>query len=308
MFESIEQLNSDRWDKAKQNARLKIAARTPKPTLDQYLAADSKYSATVMRVGGLLLVLVALAAFVISAGRQIAAFDTITAPLAVGYSTRISAAYVDLVLIAALGLSEFGVIVFGAGAKVIAKTNIEKTILRLFQVLSILIAISGNLTVWALNYSHNTLPVVELFDLLITISAPTLVVGIGVMIERLVSDNVAHRHNAMQAYALALKNWEQSSAAPEKHPDWFEVWGNCILDQLRATKKNRDEIDRLIADDPTVRQELVYREYKRYEWKFMPVATPARPMSEGEMLNKLYEPVLQSTNGHFTPREVNIGN
>src|SRR5579864_3223968 len=114
---AIVPLSSDQWEATRTRAETIIRARLQRPDRSRFVMRDAKYPPVIAAFAIALLIVVALAAFVISAGKQIAAFDVISARLAADYAGRISAGYVNAVLIAALALSEFGVILFGLGAK-----------------------------------------------------------------------------------------------------------------------------------------------------------------------------------------------
>lgn len=279
MTDQIAPLNAAQWEHAKANAQTIIRRRLIKPNKSVYLAADSKYPLVVRIFSVLLLLIVTIAAGAVSAGKQIVAAAVMYAGLAAEHTDRLAPGYITLAIVSLLALAEFSVIAFGYGARVsvsrrqftarVKEWRISVSagsVLRALQLVGVVIALGGNLTAFELTYTAS----VWAFDLLITLTAPLTVIGVGVMIENMIVESLARRRGALERYNAELIAFNESYADPAKHREWYSVWGESILDALRANSANTTLIDQMIAEDPKARQLIVKAEYDRHEWRFNP--------------------------------------
>jgi len=259
-------LTTARWETARTRAEELVRGRIKAPLKAQFTVTDSEYPQSLIVAVLALMVIVAMAAFYISAGKEIMAGDMISAILATA-SVRISPAYVSGVLVAILLLGECGALLFGLAARIFGQRRIVLVFLRVCQGGCVLIAMMSNATV-TLAY-----PVVAamVFDWFITLAAPALVIGIGLIIEELIASWLLVRQQAIDNYNRAMANWRQAVDDPAKHPDFNRIWGESILEQLiGASKHNRETIPALIDETPQIRAVIVSREYQRHQWGFDP--------------------------------------
>jgi hypothetical protein len=261
---AIVPLSTKGWEDARSRAEAVIAGRISAPLRHQFRAADSQYPPQLIGVVVALMIAVALAAFYISAGKEIAVVDTVMRGLVVDYA-RLTVAYIEIAILAALMLSEFGALLFGLGSRVLATHRALSRVMRFFQIICVLIAILGNITI---TMAH---PIVEalVFDWFLTLAAPVLVIGIGLIVEELLSTWLIARQSAISKYNDALKAWQQATADPESHPDFYAVWGEEILDQLnQRSPRNKKVIAELLEGDPGLRIVIVSLEWARHDWLF----------------------------------------
>lgn len=261
---AIVPLSTKGWEDARSRAEAVITGRISTPLRSQFRAADSQYPPQLIGVVVALMIAVALAAFYISAGKEIAVVDTVMRGLVVDYA-RLTLAYVEIAILAALMLSEFGALLFGLGSRVLATRRALSRVMRAFQFTCVSIAILGNITI---TMAH---PVVEafVFDWFLTLAAPVLVIGIGLIVEELLATWLIARQEAIAKYNAALKIWQQATANPETHPDFYSVWGEEILDQLnRRSAHNKKLIAELLDADPGLRIVIVSLEWARHDWQF----------------------------------------
>lgn len=298
-LENIRHLTNIQWEKALAKAKEVIGNRQiSEPNRADFFQRESDYPPLLVNTVLVLLALVAAAAFFISAGKQVVAFDVISDPLHVRYSGRISQSYIDVIVIAALLLSEAGVILFGLASNIFTADRSRQRILRAFQVACMVIALSANISVTAQNLAAD-MPV---FDWLVTFLAPIIVIGVGLVIEQLAHRWIIQRVRAVSDYNTALMDYKQVSAHPEKHPEWGAVWGAEILDALiRASASNRLLIEELIAIDPTCRREIVTREWARHQWSFDPEQLSKSPQVAAQLPVSGQPQLPPSTSGQQLP-------
>lgn len=274
-MDDVPHLDSTRWERALKNAKAIVISRVQKqefqkPERDTYFKRESKYPPILIGIVLVLLVMVALAAFLISAGKQVVAFDIVSRFLVDKYGVRISERYIDTIVVAALMLSEAGVILFGLAANIFSSNGRTTSTFRLFQLFCTVITLLANISVTALNLAME-MPV---FDGAVTLIPPLLVIGIGWIMEQMAHTWILMRLESIKAYETAIAEYTKAveteearykllTQEPTKHPEWSKVWGDCIIDQLRATAKAREVFEALEKDDPQVGAKLAYREWER---------------------------------------------
>lgn len=264
----IRHLTPRQWEDSRQRARAVILLRIKEPVWSDFAPAAEQGSPTTKYVVYALLFIVAFAAFLISAGKQVAAFSLIMSPLLEKYPDRISPAYVTVVIVAALTLAEFGVILFGYAAKVISQDKASEYTLRFFQALCVIIALGGNITVTALNIVTEA----AAFEWAVALTAPLIVMGVGVIVEQSSLRGQERHTSARIAFDAATEKYRAARTEPESDGQWLETWGKEILEGLKRISTNqRASIEAMEAFDPAVRGRLASAEYQRQSWVFQPV-------------------------------------
>lgn len=258
----IRHLTPKLWEDTRQRAQSMIITRLKEPAWSEFAPAQVQGSRVTTYVVYGLLIVVALAAFLISAGKQVIAFSLISVPLLIEYPEWISTLYITVGIIASLTLNEFGVILFGYAAKVRARDPLSSTTLRVFQFLCVTIALGGNITVTALNIVAEA----AVFEWIVAITAPLIVMGVGTVIEQAAIQQQEAYQAARTTYTEALKQYRLSRADPESDPRWLEVWGREILESLSRLPGQRPVIEAMIAADDSARVRLVAAEYQRQSW------------------------------------------
>jgi hypothetical protein len=275
MINSIVPLTTQRWENARAQAERTIRERLQEPTRRQFRAGDSEYPPALIVAVIVLMIVVAVAAFYLSALKEVTVTD-ITLTTLVNNFQKLTDRNVVIGTLAVLALSEAGSLLFGFASRVISKQARVRMLLRAFQALCVLVAVIANVSI---TMAHPA-PAVAVFDWLITVGAPLLVIGIGLILEELSADWLAANVVSVLAFNSAVKQYQTESAQPDRHSDFYAVWGQAILDQLiQQSKHNREIIPALIEVDPRVRQMIVYRQFERFNWTFdkdtKPEALPA---------------------------------
>lgn len=294
----IRHLTPKQWEATRVSARAIILSRLKEPTWAEFAPVAEQGSPSTKYVVYALLFIVAFAAFLISAGKQVAAFSLIVTPLLEKYPDRISPAYVTVVIVAALTLAEFGVILFGYAAKVISQDRTSEYTLRVFQGLCVIIALGGNITVTALNI----VPDAAVFEWIVAITAPLIVMGVGVIVEQSALRGQEHYAAARTAFDMATEKYRAARAEPETDPAWLETWGKEILEGLKRIPGQRVVIESIEESDPAARGRLASIEYNRQAWIFQPVvietsqSVSPKSLTRGETAKRLVSP-SQSISG-----------
>ena len=261
---AIVPLTAKRWEDSRTNAERLIGQRLTAPSRSTYKALDSQYPPRLIGIVVVMLLIVALAALYISAGKEIAVVDTVMRDL-VSYYPRLTAAYIEVAIIGVLLLAELGALLFGLASRVLASRRVHGQLMRAFQLACVTVAIVGNMTI---TLSH---PVVEaiVFDWVLTLGAPLLVIGIGAIIEELLATWLLARQQAIRDFNQALNVYQSAMADPESHPDFFRLWGECIFEQiLKQSGHNRDALPPLLESDPGLKLVVVSMEWARHDWQF----------------------------------------
>jgi hypothetical protein len=253
-IESIIPLTTIKWENARMKAEKIVKSRIAEPQRSAYRNVESKWPRQlVISVGGMIL-MVMFAAFYVSAIREIEIANAVL--------------HDAVATISILAMAEIGALLFGLATRVLES---NKRMLRAFQLVCIMIALTANVTVAV----SKPIPDALVFDWLITLAAPMLVLGIGLIIEGMLTDWILNRQQTIARFEADYRAYEQMIANISSHPEFNSVWAQTILDELiAASKNNREVITELVEADPEVRANIVYTQWKRHQWSFDPTQTP----------------------------------
>jgi hypothetical protein len=272
-LDHIAGLDTTRWERARHNAREIVRSRLQRPEPSQY--AVRVY--TRLPEGftkGMLIVLgiIALAAFWISAGKQIAATDIVLSPIVKEYDNRLSTGWADVGIGLNLLLGELGTILFFTAAGIFPGGSIRwrafefKPVSLAFRAAGLMCATFAILANVTITYLHPQKDVM-FYEWFLTLAPPFVVLFIGLYAERLLLMSVEARARAREAYEAAVETYQRYQADPESHPEFVAIWKREIFDQLmKVSAANRKKIEEAIQANPDVRMLLVQREHLRHEW------------------------------------------
>lgn len=264
-LDHITGLDATRFERARQQAEEQIRLAVPMPDKARYTAGVySKYPPAVTAGALLALAVVAIAMFWISAGKALVAADLTLGPM-VGEYARLSPVWLDTALILFLLAGEVGAIIFSAGRALLSVSGRDRTWLSVAALASAAGALLANVSVTALH--QESIASLPWFGWFMAIMPPSVVLAVGLFIEKLLLGALEARANAKAAYEAALAAWREAQEHPAEHDDFKRRWALAIFDQLlRISPANRQKIAALVDADPAWRVELVRREVARHEW------------------------------------------
>jgi hypothetical protein len=294
IIESIPHLSAERWQKARQRAIETVRASVPEPDPAHYISQRgiSTFPAWFTRSLIALLVIVAGAAFWMSAGKQVMAAGLLITPLSA--SPRLSSFWGDTAIVLSLAFGELGAILFQVAASVFEGRS-RRLAFRTFAVLCAALAVIANVSITATHQVGE----VAVFEWFMTVLPPVAVLGIGMLIEGLVMHSLKARAEQRSAYQAAMVAYRQAQADPEKHPDFGRTWAKAIFDEMCRYKRDRDLIMPLVEQDHTLMFQLVQREYAEHmAWEtFDPTAGK---LETGKLESSLSNGKLESGNYQLT--------
>jgi hypothetical protein len=278
ILSTITPLSYDRWNRAKDNTINIIKTMNPEPNPKDYINRSkiSKYPGWFTFGFTVMLMIVAIGAFWVSAGKQIAATDLTLNPIAKDFSSKLSSTWADIGIIMTLLLGEIGTILFSAASAIypskdvyfIVRGNKVHPIMLFFRLGSFLsagFALVGNVTITMVHKDNNA--GIDVFKWFLTIGAPVIVLFIGLLLERQLLAYFEDRAIAQELFNKNHAVWELAHTDTENHPSYKKFLFTQILAQLKQlSKANREKIEIAENNDPMIRIALIQREIARNDW------------------------------------------
>lgn len=259
MINSLRPLSQEQRQAAWQAAQAAVVRSAgTRPNREHYShTTTTKYPPTVTRlIVGLCLVLL-LAAFTPSAIRLFV-IGSQTFRQAVPNSMAVTAVGLATVLSA-----EVGQVVFSLALATLGASPSARRLLLGSMGICTTLALVGNIQV-ALP-EHSSSP----FAWLESIAPPLIVLSTAYVLKEQILEAIEQRHANERAYQQALSAWQESAAAPEKHPQWSIFYANALRDALRQANARRQEA--LAALTTADWCGLVYRELQAERWYEDPI-------------------------------------
>jgi len=217
-----------------------------------------------------LLAVVMFFSFWVSAGKQIASAGMIFDDLP-GHYSRLSSGWADVSVISMLMLSEFGAILFlvaagtltGSADSVRVVKNFHITplvwILRLFAALCAAYAVVANITITRLDPVQQA----SAMQWLVSITIPVVVLGLGVILERLLVDKL--KANGMQnvKYQEALIVYQSLWDDPTRIKDYGLLLAESLWTELNRYKQLRETLA-LVITSPELKNHILIAEYQSH--------------------------------------------
>lgn len=257
-IEVVRHLSLDQWNACVDETKKKIKSDNPAPDLDQYLntGIDELPPALSNTLIGLL-ILVAVGALIVSAGKQLIVANLAFSDL-LKVTDTLSPLWLITAMIVSLMVGELGCLLFALGASIFPS---GRHILRVFSIGSASIALIANITVTALHPVEG----VVWFQWVTTLFFPLVILGIGYMCEIILVKRVDKRRTAIQRYNEAFAAWQPIDAAPEANKKYKKELYHIVVAALRsvqATQKLR-AWDVAITN-PIFCRDVFLAEYVRY--------------------------------------------
>jgi hypothetical protein len=253
-----------------QKAETTIRDRVQAPTMDRYTKVSVQaYPRWFM--GGIIAALLAVLtfSFVISAGKQAAAMGLLVDHLP-GKFSHLSDLWAGTSIVAMLLLSELGAVLFLVAGGTLAHTakvsqigrwqvNVTRWIFTAFAVSCAGYAILSNVTIAALD----PVPSAAVLEWAISIGVPLIVLGLGVMLERMVIDLLKASAAQKIAYNVAVSEYEAVIADPTKHTSWAAVLSDSLWAALNL--RHKEPIAAYTERDPKYKRWIIQSEYASHQ-------------------------------------------
>lgn len=273
-------LTHERWTEVHEQAKQGIRNLETMPALAHYLRASAEeFPAWLTRLTAVVLGVLAMGALFVSAGKQLAAADIVLSNVAL-HSERVNGLWVSVSLIVLLLVGEIGALAFGIAGGVFGRTKSSRMVFRVFMFASALVALLANVS---MTYVHRV-PDLELFQWFVTVFAPSIVLGVGLVGENILMAHLERRAEAVRKWQVAMERYQTSQITPEKHEAWSKTLAAHVLQAVRTAQpaRLRKTFDETLHADPSFRQKVVLRELQlhmsEYDAVDLFLARPTLPL------------------------------
>lgn len=240
------------WQKAEVSAKQAVVNSLRPPQIENYINDRVSRYPRWLTWGAIGVVfIIGLGAFIISAGKQIVAYDTILSHLAT-YS-RLSPLWVSVSLMAGILLSEVGAFGFS-----LASAVFNSRLLRGAAIASAMLAMLANIAVTS-SYDYGS-AIMTVLAWFMTLFVPAVVLVGAYVGERLILEQLDKRNAAMVDYEVARRQHTTLISYPEQHPEFAGHLRRYWLETYRRAM--RDDADQL--SDPQVVNLLAMRDFTYY--------------------------------------------
>jgi len=272
-IEQIPHLNGNRWEKTIIKAKQQVINALTKPHLDDYVKESmNSIPAGLYRALIAMLAIVAIAAFWVSAGKQISATAMLLEPV-VKTSDHLSQGWADVSVIGMLALGEIGTILFSVACSVLSEDRAKAIVFRIASIGCAMFAILANVTITMRDNEGSTV-----YAWFLTLAPPLIVIVVGLVIENLMLRSVKARSEAQRAYDIALRDYDYYRARPDLHPTFNQRWYSAIYDELCYYKGVKVVIEELVHANEQFKAALVKREIDAHQyWAALEVEMTNRP-------------------------------
>jgi hypothetical protein len=228
----------------------------------------SVYPRWFMALIGLVLFVVMIFSFFVSAGKQAAAMGLLLDDLP-SHFNHLSSYWANLSIVFMLGLSELGTVLFLIVAVPLARNvsplsfgpisfNPMQLIFRLFAILCAAYAIVANTTITALD----TVREAVVLQWLVTLGIPALVLGLGMILERMVIASLETRGEANLQYEKARREYTDYFNDPMTHPNYPIILADMLYQEMYRVRSVQAVMKQLVDTDPRYKSYLISAEYK----------------------------------------------
>lgn len=268
-------LTGERFLLASDIATQQVLKRIEQPQFDHFKATRvDTYPAWFMRGVLALLGLVMLFSFIVSGGKQVAAagliFDNMSAKF-----NHLSALWSDISILSMLMLSELGAVLFLIASGTIGeiapvsvvfgqRINITSWIFRGFALICAAYALVSNVTTTILDPVDRA----SFLQWIISIGIPCTVLGLGILLERIVIEQLKGQNEQKARYANALVTYEKAKNSPTEHPHYKRALFDSLYAEMTRYKADREKIGDVLPlaeTDQNVKRWLVGSEYQAHQ-------------------------------------------
>lgn len=246
-----------------------VRSRLMKPVWGQFdTKGVSPYPRWFMALILVSLIAVLIFSFFVSAGKQVAAMGLLLDHLPDKFG-HLSPFWANASIAFTLFLSELGTVLFlvaagtlGArGSKVkVGRHSINpgRIILSCFAGLCATYAIVANTTITALDMIREAI----VLQWLVAIGVPTIVLGLGMILERMIVEHLKSGSDARLRYEQAQSEYEAYHADPTTHPAYPMILADLLYQEMLKIRSVGGIIKQMVDSDPRYKRLLVSAEYK----------------------------------------------
>lgn len=258
-------LSAARFAEANERAKEAIRKGLQPPDFEQFKAnVVSEFPRWFSVLIWSVLVGVMIFSFVISAGKQAAAAAMLFDHLPSKFS-RLSDLWSTISVAFMLLLSELGAVLFLVAAGTLANSaprmrsvNVVAWLFRLCAILCASYAIISNATITVLD----PVPQAAVLQWAVSIGVPGLVLGLGIMLERLFIDSMRMRTEQKMLYKRAMTDYDTIRNNPALHASWSAVLADEMWREMTKYKRERDMLETIAGDDREVRRTMLILEFQ----------------------------------------------
>lgn len=279
-------LSTERYLNAQQAAKDAVKKRIRKPEERDFKTATVSHYPNWFIYGVIgALIVVMIASFWVSAGKQVAASGLMFDHLP-GEFSHLTDTWSNGSIISMLILSEIGSILFLVSSGTIALSapkatvrrwvdeqgnehewavNITQWVLRLFAFVCAGYAILSNITITVLDPLDS---VTSWLQWTVSIFMPVTVLGLGILLERIVIEQLRSSADCQRRYQVAMINYQAALEAPQNHEYYPSLLMDALFDEIRRYKRERDamgEVWELVQSSEQHRVWLVQAEYAAHQ-------------------------------------------
>jgi len=257
-------LTTERYLTATEKAKKLVRARVKKPRLSDFSGEDAiSYPRWLIRLVLIALAIVMAGSFWFSAGKQIAVVSLIIDQLP-GQYNRLSELWSTVGIGSTLLVSELGSVLFLVSAGVFRESSgrVVAIILRVFAAGCASLAIMCNIAIAAIDTPSSVAAVSWFTSVLI----PSIVLGLGVILEQVVLSTLRTRTRARVEYEIALRDYRTAINDPTQHSEYGEILTPVVYDELMRHQRDREVIVMVVTaygfsiDMPDVQARIVHAE------------------------------------------------
>lgn len=272
---SLKPLNSQQYDRAKQQALERIQQRSgDKPTRAQF----QRELGPLWTILDLLALVIFIAALAISSLHILEyAGAAATEAYASGTGGVDATLYSSVHKLGFILLAEAAMLLFFVMYRM--HSGFEKWLSAGLAILAVAFVVTANLS--------------SGLNVFLAALAPAFTIGIGFRLEALIAASLERRADVTERYTAALESWETATKDAEKHPDFPAVFAREIWDYLTKLKANAEFIDA----PPDMKREAVQREMRRDTWAY--------EMNDKAVSHAMLAPVLERPAGPLVEAATN---
>lgn len=261
-FDQAPTLSRELFDKAELDAKQKIINLIPKPNLKEEMAqTEPEYPGWATIGMFVLLGVIAIGCFIISAGKQLTAAHMVLDDFKKVAAGQVGDGWVLAGLISFLGVSEIGALAFSFGASMYGKG-----VLRWIAVVCAGLAVIANVVMTIMHPLESTDVTARAFQWIETLLFPSLVLAVGYAGELALLKYFELRKEAVAKLNAKREQWDKNTKNPEKHEDYLTFFHQNIIDGLRnvCSIPRRRAFNLAIETVYGYDTKLVEREYQRH--------------------------------------------
>jgi hypothetical protein len=261
-------LDSNRWQAVRKQAMGLLNNTVEKPELKDFKGDDrSPYPKLLTWSLTIALFVIMIFTFLFSSTKQVIATSQIVDSLAQLFG--VDPRWLSATSIMWLFAGEIGALSFSIGSAVFPGEliTIGKYTFRpyalIFRFASFLcagVAVLANMAVTQLDPNSK----IPFYQWVVTITAPLLVLAIGLLFERMILEAMVTRKENRARFDTAMAEWKLVTGDTENHPKFHEYLRSAIWDEINKSPKRKAVLESWVTVDDRYRVAIVDREIESH--------------------------------------------